>query len=203
MTSELGGGEGRPATDVVVVLPVYGGGGGLPSIMRDLTVAAYGLRTRAMKMSVVLVDGSGNGEVSEVLAIADDHSLSVERIPGPDSGSGQAYLEGFRVALERGANLIVTLDANGRHDATEIPRLVDRLVEKDVDVVIGSRWTRGSGTPGLTPLRWLLGRAANYVFRVLTGTYGIADATTSFRVARAETLRGFQFGDVPVNSHSV
>ena len=156
-----------------------------------------------MKMSIVLMDGSGGGSISEALDIAAGHSLVVERIPGPVSGSGQAYLEGFRIALEREAHLVATLDANGRHDASEIPRLVDRLIEKDLDVIIGSRWTRGSGTPGLTPLRWLLGRAANYVFRLLTGTFGIADATTSFRVARAEVVRGFEFGDIPVNSHSV
>lgn len=198
-----GRGSSSAATDVLVVLPVYGGDEALPTVIRDLAVAAYGLRARAMELSVLLVEGSSGGAVPDVVAIGADLSLKVDRMPGPPSGAGQAYLEGFKVAIERKADLVVTLDANGRHDATEIPRIVDRLVERDLDVVIGSRWTRGSGTPGLTPLRWLLGRAANQVFRFLTGTYGIKDATTSFRVARAEVVKGFEFGDVPVNSHSV
>jgi SAM-dependent methyltransferase len=204
VTIDPGPGASRDATrDVVVVLPIYGGHEALPAVIRDLAVAAYGLRARAMALSVLLLDGSGQGAVADAVAVGADLSLEVEAIPGPRSGAGQAYLEGFRVAIERGADLIVTLDANGRHDATEIPRIVDRLVDRDLDVVIGSRWTRGSGTPGLTPLRWLLGRAANQAFRFLTGTHGIRDATTSFRVARSEVVRGFEFGDVPVNSHSV
>jgi SAM-dependent methyltransferase len=69
--------------------------------------------------------------------------------------------------------------------------------------VIGSRWVRGSGTPGLSVGRWVLGRLANLAFRVLTGTYGIADATTSFRVARMEVVRDFDFSGQRVNSHSV
>jgi SAM-dependent methyltransferase len=202
MGSEQGRGEGT-ATNVLVVLPVYGADEALPTVIRDLAVAAYGLRTRAMELSVLLVDGSSAGSVSDAVAIAADLALRLTRMQGPLSGAGQAYLEGFRVAIERGADLVVTLDANGRHDATEIPRIVDRLLERELDVVIGSRWARGSGTPGLTPLRWLLGRAANQVFRFLTGTHGIKDATTSFRVARGEVVKGFEFGDVPVNSHSV
>jgi hypothetical protein len=38
---------------------------------------------------------------------------------------------------------------------------------------------------------------------VLTGTRAIADATTSFRVARVEVGRDFDLGRIPVNSHSV
>jgi SAM-dependent methyltransferase len=44
---------------------------------------------------------------------------------------------------------------------------------------------------------------ANLVFRSVTATHGIADATTSFRIARIEVVRDFNFKGVPVNSHSV
>lgn len=202
------GGQGlsvgdRPDADVVVVLPVYGDGRGLPAVIRDLAVADYALRTRSTGLSVTLVNGIGDEHLAAALSTAADLSLAVTTISGPPSGAGEAYLEGFRRALDAGADFVVTLDANGRHDPTGIPRMVDHLIDKNLDVVIGSRWARGSATPGLTPLRWLLGRVANRLFRFFTGTYGIADATTSFRVARAEVVREFHFGDVPPNSHSV
>jgi 2-polyprenyl-3-methyl-5-hydroxy-6-metoxy-1,4-benzoquinol methylase len=70
-------------------------------------------------------------------------------------------------------------------------------------VVIGSRWVRGSGTPGLAPSRWALGKLANMTFRLVTGTRGIADATTSFRVTRASVVSDFTLGAGPLNSHAV
>jgi SAM-dependent methyltransferase len=51
--------------------------------------------------------------------------------------------------------------------------------------------------------RWLLGRAANVAFRAITGTYGIADATTSFRIARIEVVRDFTVAAQPGNAYSV
>ncbi|HEY4726936.1 MAG TPA: methyltransferase, partial [Actinomycetes bacterium] len=56
---------------------------------------------------------------------------------------------------------------------------------------------------GLSTRRWALGRAANSVFRTLTGAREIRDATTSFRVARAEVVRDFDMTGIAVNSYSV
>lgn len=194
----------RRPNHAVTVLPLYGEGNGVPSVVGDLAVAAYALRAREIELELLLVDGTQGRVAHPARDLAVELDLPTDVIAGPSGGAGAAYLEGFRwVCAEGRADLLVTLDANGRHDAGEIPRLIDRLVEQDLDVVIGSRWTRGSGTPGLSPSRWVLGRAANLLFRVLTGTRGIADATTSFRVARIQVVQDFRLGDVPANSHSL
>ena len=125
-------------------------------------------------------------------------------VPGPASGPGEAYLEGFRRVVEAGtADVVVTLDANGRHDPTEIPSLIDHLTRRGSHVVIGSRWTAGSGTPGLSPSRWILGRLANLAFRWVTASPQIGDATTSFRVARVELIRDFDLGSTAIDPYSV
>jgi 2-polyprenyl-3-methyl-5-hydroxy-6-metoxy-1,4-benzoquinol methylase len=189
---------------VTVVLPVYGLPGPVPAVVRDLAVAAYALRWRGMHLDVLVLDG-GTGEAGKQAAsVAEPLGLPVEVVPGPVTGPGNAYVEGFRRVVDAGrADLVATLDATGRHDPTQLPHLIDRLVTSDLDVVIGSRWVRGSGTPGLSPSRWALGKLANATFRLLTGTRGIADATTSFRVARMPVVRDFTIGAVPINSHSV
>jgi SAM-dependent methyltransferase len=194
----------RAPKSVTVVLPAYGVTDALISVVRDLAVAAYALRQRGLNLDVVVLHDDAEGIGAAAARAGDELGLSLRVLPGPPMGSGAAYLEGFRlVGDEDVADLVVTLDANGRHDASQIPYLIDRLVADDADVVIGSRWTRGSGTPGLSPGRWMLGRLANLAFRVLTGTRAIADATTSFRVARIEVVRDFEFIGVPLTSHSV
>jgi 2-polyprenyl-3-methyl-5-hydroxy-6-metoxy-1,4-benzoquinol methylase len=194
----------RTPTSLTVVLPAYGVGAAIISVVRDLAVAAYAFRARGQRMDVLLLHQGAADVADACVRLADELGLPLRLGVAPPSGAGAAFLAGFQRVLEEDrADLVVTLDANGRHDATQIPRLVDQLVAEDVDVVIGSRWVAGSGTPGLGLSRWVLGRLANILVRLLTQTHGIADATTSFRVARAEVLRSFVFKGVPVSSHSV
>ncbi|MDP9022194.1 MAG: methyltransferase domain-containing protein [Actinomycetota bacterium] len=187
-----------------VVLPAYGVAPALPSIVRDLAVAAHGMRTRGITLDVLVLHDGRDDAAERVEKAAAELGLALRTAAGPDE-PGAAYLEGFRQVLaeDAGPDLIITLDANGRHDATVIPRLVDRMLADGLHVVIGSRWARGSGTPGLSVPRWIMGRLANLTFRLLTGTRGVSDATTSFRVARREVFHHFDLADIPVNSHSV
>jgi len=99
------------------------------------------------------------------------------------------------------ADVVATMDASGQHDASELPRLVDLLDE--FDVVIGSRWARDSRTPGLTVRRWLLGRLANTVFRLVTGVRGVTDATSAFRVTRMDVLRRLDFDSFPEDARGI
>jgi SAM-dependent methyltransferase len=186
-----------------VVLPAFQVADAIAAVVRDLAVAAYALRSRGLRLDVLLLhDDDETATIAEQTAAELD--LPLVTLPGPISGPGEAYLVGFRRVVREGtADLVVMLDSNGRHDATQIPRLIDQLVAQDLDVIIGSRWTAGSGTPGLSLGRWALGRLANLAFRVLTSTHAIADATTSFRGARTEVVWQFNFEGIPLTSHSV
>jgi SAM-dependent methyltransferase len=189
------------ARTATVVLPAYEVQAAIPSLIRDLAVAAYGLRERGIELGVLLLDGGGHAEVATRLA--DELGLALSVVPGPASGPGDAYLEGLRRVVASGVDLVVTLDANGRHDPTQIPRLIDLLIQRRSDVVIGSRWTSGSGTPGLSVSRWVLGKLANLAFRLVTGTPRIGDATTSFRVARTEVMRELDLSRTSGNTYGV
>jgi SAM-dependent methyltransferase len=193
----------RRPRSATVVLPAFQVADAIAAVVRDLAVAAYALRSRGLRLDVLLLhDDEETAAIAEQTAT--ELGLPLVTLPGPISGPGAAYLVGFRrVVREGAADLVVTLDANGRHDAAQIPRLIDQLVAQDLDVIIGSRWTAGSGTPGLSLGRWALGRLANLAFQVLTSTRAIADATTSFRVARTEVVRQFDFEGIPLTSHSV
>src|SRR5829696_1899882 len=133
-----------------VLLPAHGAGDGLLTVVRDLAVAAYALRARGLCLDVLLLDDGRPRTAALAAKAAADFGLPLATVAGPPS-AGAAYLQGFRQVLERSrADLVVTLDATGQHDATQIPQLIDQLLAEDLDVVIGSRWARASGTPGLT-----------------------------------------------------
>jgi SAM-dependent methyltransferase len=186
---------------VTVVLPAYGVEEAIGSVVRDLAVASYASRARGIDLDVLVLDGGGHEETA--LRVAEEFGLVLRCVSGPSAGPGAAFLDGMRRAVEAGSDLVVTLDSNGRHDATQIPGLIDDLIRRDCHVVIGSRWTKGSGTPGLSPARWLLGRAANLAFRWVTSSPRIGDATTSFRVARREVVEAVDLTGTSANTYGV
>jgi len=55
-------------------------------------------------------------------------------------GVGAAISTGLAKALELGANIIVTLDADGQHNPKEIPKLIAPIIKGEADLVIGSRF---------------------------------------------------------------
>jgi 2-polyprenyl-3-methyl-5-hydroxy-6-metoxy-1,4-benzoquinol methylase len=182
-----------------VLLAAHGAGNGIITVIRDLAVAAYALRARDLQLDVLLLE-DGNGQSGAVAGkAAADFGLPFTAVSGPPS-LGAAYVAGFRQVLDRGrADLVVTLDATGQHDATQLPHLIDQLLAEDLEVIIGSRWAWGSGTPGLTLRRWALGRAANLAFRRVTGIRGVTDVTTTFRVARIEVVRELDLDRLPTD----
>ena len=81
---------------------------------------------------------------------------SLRRAAGPAARAARvdgtnfatALLDGFRRALDEGADAIVSLDADGQHDARQIPDLVRSHHAHGSGLTIGSRWTRGGASPG-------------------------------------------------------
>ncbi len=108
--------------------------------------------------------------------------LELGHLPPTTPGFSGALLDGFRLALHDEADIIVSLDADGQHDARQIPELVRSHLARGSGLTIGSRWTRGGSSPGTGLGRSLLSRAGNAAVKAITGARGVSDSTTSFRV---------------------
>lgn len=83
----------------------------------------------------------------------------------PNQGKGAALRTGFRAALARGYDAVLTLDADGQHDTDEIPRFLERYATTAADLIIGSRSFRGmppvrrfANTLGAWCFSWALGQ---------------------------------------------
>jgi glycosyltransferase involved in cell wall biosynthesis len=85
------------------------------------------------KWRVVVVD---DGSRDDTAAKARSAGAIVVRHP-INRGQGAALQTGIDYAIRRGARAIVTFDADGQHDAADIPALLAAL--DDVDVVLGLR----------------------------------------------------------------
>jgi hypothetical protein len=84
---------------------------------------------------IVVDDGSRDGTAEEALAggaLVLRHTIN--------RGQGAALKTGTLAALELGAEAIVHLDADGQHDPSFIPALIQPLQQQEADIVFGSRF---------------------------------------------------------------
>src|SRR6266852_3007326 len=90
--------------------------------------------------SAVLVDDGSSDATAEV---AERVGAVVVRHP-VNLGQGAALQTGIEFALHKGADVIVTFDADGQHRASDIAGLVDALARHGVDYALGSRFLGGA-----------------------------------------------------------
>jgi dolichol-phosphate mannosyltransferase len=142
---------------------------------------------------LVVDDGSpdGTGKIADEIAEADPHVTVLHRTT--KEGLGAAYLHGFRVALERGYDVIGEMDADGSHQPEQVPALVAAL--QDADLVIGSRYVPGGSVVNWPWHRELLSRGGNFYTRMLIGMK-VKDATAGFRLFRRTTLEAIDLSTV-------
>jgi glycosyltransferase involved in cell wall biosynthesis len=108
-------------------------------------------------------------------------------------GQGASLQTGIRFALSRGAEYLVTFDADGQHTPGDIPLLIEALDSGEADFALGSRFL---GTADGIPLsRKVILRVATLLTRLLSGVV-LSDAHNGIR---AMTRRGAQSLRITMN----
>jgi hypothetical protein len=122
---------------VLIVIPVH-----------DEAATVAGLVARARRFGPVLVvdDGSRDGS-AEAAARA---GAEVLRLPGW-RGKGEALRQGFREALARGVERVLTMDGDGQHDPDDIPRLLRAARAAPEALVVGGRLGSDPQAPAPAP----------------------------------------------------
>ncbi len=172
-----------------VVLPTYNEAENLTDIAAAILVA---LPSATL---LVVDDGSpdGTGDLADGLAAADPRVQVRHR--KAKEGLGRAYLDGFGVALDGGAQLIVQMDADWSHDPARLPALTGPIVSGEADLVIGSRYVAGGGVVDWGPVRRVISRGGSMFARSVLGL-SPHDLTGGFKAWRAQTLREIQFDGI-------
>lgn len=151
----------------------------IPAYNEVTVIADVVTEVREVFGNVVVVD---DGSADATARTALDAGAHVVRHP-VNLGQGAAIQTGVEYARSRpGARVFATFDADGQHRVEDLVRMVDRLAEGDVDIVIGSRFARRdvrkTGTP--LPKRLVLRAAAKLSPR--SRQLGLTDAHNGLRV---------------------
>ena len=143
----------------------------LPDTLKDLPKSLKGIDVIE---TLVIDDGSTDHTVEAAKKHGAHHILRLTN----NKGLAKAFYFGLNQALKLGADIIVNTDADNQYNAEDIEKLIEPILRKKVDIVIGDR--RVETIQHFSPLKIFLQKIGSWVVRQLSGTR-IPDATSGFR----------------------
>jgi len=182
-----------PVMNSLVVVPTYNEIDNLPGIVESIL-------EHAPQTHILIVDDNspdGTGALADELSQARPDRLFVIHRARKE-GLGQAYVAGFRFALDRGYDIIVQMDADFSHDPKYLPAFFEAIETNDL--VIGSRYVNGISVVNWDLKRLILSKAASFYVRLIT-RMPIADTTTGFKCWRREALLAIGLDQVFSNGY--
>jgi dolichol-phosphate mannosyltransferase len=178
----------------LVIVPTYNERENIDTLLARLMALPLGL-------DVLVVDDhspDGTAEIVRGWAQREPRVHLLER--AGKLGLGSAYREGFRFALDHGAEYIFEMDADFSHDPGAIGNFLEAAAS--ADLVLGSRYLNGNATVVNWPLdRLILSYTANLYTRIITGL-PVHDATGGFKCFRRRALESIRLDKVKSDGYS-
>src|ERR1022692_126902 len=158
----------------VIVIPCFNEASKIAETVAPLISAGYTV--------VVAEDGSTDGTDAVLRALPVIHLRHAVNL-----GAGAATETGLEYARRAGAELVVTMDADGQHDWRQIPEMIRPIQEGRADIVFGSRFLRPEDIAEIPAGRRRLLRLAT-AFGALTSGLRFSDTHNGFRALSRTAL---------------
>lgn len=179
--------------NAVVVIPTYNERDNVEPLIREL-------HQTMPRLSILIVDDNSPDETGALVGEIARVNPLVHLLARPRKlGLGTAHIAGFKWALERNFDLILTMDADFSHPPSAIPRLVEAA--QSADIVIGSRYVKGGGMQDCTVPRILLSWGANLFARSVL-QLSANDATAGFRLYKRGVIESIDLGAIQSDGYS-
>jgi len=115
---------------IAILIPAYNEAENIGVVLAQIPATVCGLETEVLVVDDGSRDGTGDVAAQNGAAVARHVT---------NRGGGAALRTGYRLMVESGAQIVVTLDADGQHRPDEMERLVKPILDGEVDMAHGSR----------------------------------------------------------------
>jgi len=161
---------------------------GIPAYNEERTIGRIVLEAQKYADKIIVCD---DGSIDYTAKIAQSLGADVI-IHGINSGYGASLKSLFCRAHELGADVFVTLDADGQHEPKELSALIEPILNGDADVVIGSRFVGKTGAEEMPKYRQM---GAKLITKMVNGSAknGVTDAQSGFRAYNHLALERINF----------
>jgi hypothetical protein len=156
---------------------------GIPAFNEEKTIAKVILRSQKFADKIVVCDDGGSDMTGEI-----SRRLGAEVVRHETNlGYGAAIQTLFERARELGADVLVTLDADGQHDPEDIPNVVKPIIAGSADIAVGSRFTDVRSSSAIP---WHRKAGIKLISRIVENNtkQGVADAQSGLRAYSNKSL---------------
>lgn len=157
----------------------------IPALNEEISIGTVVLKTKKYADRVIVVDDGSTDSTAEVARLAGADVVSHPK----NMGKGQALKTGFNLAKQNGTRVIVTIDADGQHDPDEIPLVIEPILSRKADMVIGSRYLNGNSIP----LYRRIGQKVLDMATNIDSGINVTDTQSGFRAFDVKTVPIFRF----------
>ncbi len=180
---------------IYIIIPTYNEKENLPELIQKISKELENYNYK-----ILIVDDNspdGTGQVAEELK----QNYPVDVLHRDKKlGLGSAYLAGFKIALDNGADLIFEMDADFSHDPRDLPKMI-KEIKNGNDVVIGSRRVKGGKIVGWNFWRHFCSKGAMFFSRLVLNIK-TKDVTAGFRCYKRKVLESIDLDKIKSNGYA-
>ena len=156
---------------LIIQVPCLNEEHSLPKTLEDLPKQIEGIDSIE---TLIIDDGSTDKTVEVAKKLGVHHVLQFTN----NKGLAKAFIAGINQSLKLGADIIVNTDADNQYFGGDIVKLIQPILKKDSDIVVGDRQVET--IRHFSPVKIFLQKFGSWVVRQLSGTE-VPDATSGFR----------------------
>jgi len=157
---------------ICILIPAYNAQETLGSVLKKI---------EPLKIDTLVVN---DGSLDETKRVASENGVQILEHP-LNLGKGAALQTGFQYILQKDYQVVITLDADGQHDPSEIPSLLKIYQSVKPDILVASR---AAEFGRMTFLRLFWNRLGVKAVARLCHS-DITDSQSGFRLIRAKVLK--------------
>ena len=138
-------------------------------------IAAVDLASLDVAKEIIVVDDCSRDRTAEI--VSGFPSVRLHRM-AENGGKGRAVRAGLGLAT---GDYVIIQDADLEYDPGDYVVMMQTILDKQADVVYGSRYLSAGRHPGQSWMAYLGGRSLSVVCRLCTGTY-LTDTVTALKL---------------------
>jgi len=151
---------------------------------------------------LIVDDGSPDGTADIVRGLQTTYAGRLNMLEREGKlGLGTAYIAGFKFGLAHGYDYLYEMDADFSHNPADLLRLRSNCVDKNYDLTVGSRYTKGGGFINWPKDRILISKAGSLYVRLIT-FMPIKDATAGFICYSSRFLNAINLDKVGLKGYA-
>lgn len=159
-------------TKICVIIPAYNESKAIGAVIKE---------TKRYVSDILVVD---DGSADDTPSVAKNCGAFVLSFP-KNKGKGEALKDGFKYALVNNYDAVITMDADGQHLPSDLPKFIDAACPDCVGIVAGNRMADPHGMP-------LIRVATNFLMSSIISLVckaRIPDTQCGFRLIKCALLK--------------